>query len=40
MGIYLNGKLMNCGKARSKKKAEQIASKKMYSELTGNEYII
>ena len=30
MGIYLGGKLMGLGKASSKKKAEQIASKKMY----------
>lgn len=30
MGIYLNGKLMGQGKASSKKKAEQIASKQMY----------
>lgn len=31
MGIYLNGKLMGKGKGSSKKKAEQIASKEMYS---------
>lgn len=30
MGIYLNKKLMGMGKASSKKKAEQIASKNMY----------
>lgn len=30
MGIYLGNKLMATGKASSKKKAEQIASKKMY----------
>ncbi|XWV24897.1 putative ribonuclease 3 [Tupanvirus deep ocean] len=30
MGIYLKGKLMGQGKASSKKKAEQIASKQMY----------
>ena len=35
MGIYLNGKLMNQGTARSKKKAEQIASRKMYLQVTG-----
>ena len=34
MGIYLNGKLMGQGKASSKKKAEQIASKKMYLRLS------
>ncbi len=30
MGIYLHGKLMGNGRASSKKKAEQIASKEMY----------
>lgn len=30
MGLYLNGELMGKGKASSKKKAEQIASKEMY----------
>jgi len=30
MGIYLHGKLMGQGRAPSKKKAEQIASKKMF----------
>ena len=30
MGIFLNNELMGKGKAKSKKKAEQIASKKMY----------
>ena len=39
MGIYLNGKLMNQGTARSKKKAEQIASKEMYQQLTGKELL-
>ena len=34
MGIYLDDKLMDLGKARSKRKAEQIASKKMYLRLT------
>lgn len=34
MGIYLKGKLMGRGKGSSKKKAEQIASKKMYDSLT------
>ena len=33
MGIYLNDKLMGMGKASSKKKAEQIASKNMYSRI-------
>jgi ribonuclease-3 len=33
MGIYLHGKLMGKGKASSKKKAEQIASKNMYIRL-------
>lgn len=36
MGIYLNGKLMGHGKASSKKKAEQIASKQMFDHLTKN----
>lgn len=31
IGIYLNDKLMGIGKASSKRKAEQIASKKMYN---------
>ena len=30
MGLYYDGKLMTWGKAKSKKKAEQIASKKMH----------
>lgn len=30
IGLYLNGELMGIGKASSKKKAEQIASKKVY----------
>lgn len=34
MGIYLDGKLMGQGRAASKKKAEQIASKNMYSRLS------
>jgi len=34
MGIYLKGNLMGQGKASSKKKAEQIASKKMYTHFT------
>lgn len=34
MGIYLNEKLMGQGKSSSKKKAEQIASKKMYATCT------
>ena len=34
VGIYLNGKLIDYGRARSKKKAEQIASKKMYLKFT------
>lgn len=33
MGIYHEGKLMGRGKASSKKKAEQIASKKMYNKI-------
>ncbi|BCS83233.1 putative ribonuclease 3 [Cotonvirus japonicus] len=32
MGIYLGNKLLGKGKAASKKKAEQIASKKMYND--------
>jgi ribonuclease III len=39
MGIFLKGKLMGSGKASSKKKAEQIASKKMYYLCTKNGYI-
>ncbi len=36
MGIYLKNKLMGQGKASSKKKAEQIASKQMYDHLIKN----
>lgn len=37
MGIYLKGKLMGQGTASSKKKAEQIASKQMYSSYTNEQ---
>ncbi|AAV50612.1 putative ribonuclease 3 [Acanthamoeba castellanii mimivirus] len=36
MGLYLGNKLMGIGKASSKKKAEQIASKKMYQNYINN----
>lgn len=39
MGIYLRGKLMGNGTASSKKKAEQIASKKMFQICSKNGYI-
>ena len=37
MGIFLNGKLMGQGKASSKRRAEQIASKKMYELFTNKQ---
>lgn len=37
MGIYLNNKLMGKGIASTKKKAEQIASKQMYMQLTAQQ---
>lgn len=37
MGLYLNDKLVGQGRASSKKKAEQIASKKMYLKYMKNE---